>query len=408
MVSIAIIADDLTGAADSAAFLAGSGMATLLPMRADGFRPADVITLSTESRDLPAADAARAAAKAVRRMLAWNGGRPALLYKKLDSGLRGQLAAELTAVMDAAGAGGAVVAPALPSQGRTTVDGRQLVEGIPLEDSAFGGPDRSGNLLEIFAASGHLPVQHVGLAGVRGDATTLSRALRPEEAITVVDAETEDDLDRIARAALAAGARLLAGSAGLARAVVRTGAFTACHETTSWRPAGERPVLAIAGTRHESTARQVCVAAAAGLPVFRPHQEDLDNESGDLGWLIAGVARELKAGQDVVVTTEGLAACPRGAAAVAARVASVATAPGVIGHIGGLILTGGDVAAAVCAATDVDAIWLRGEVQPAIPWGTLAGGELDGVPVITKAGSFGDDQTLLRGIAHLHRASVAS
>jgi uncharacterized protein YgbK (DUF1537 family) len=66
-----------------------------------------------------------------------------------------------------------------------------------------------------------------------------------------------------------------------------------------------------------------------------------------------------------------------------------------------MILTGGDVAGAVCARLDADAIWLGGEVLPAIPWGTLAGGIRPGLPIVTKAGSFGDELAMVESVAFL-------
>ena len=70
-------------------------------------------------------------------------------------------------------------------------------------------------------------------------------------------------------------------------------------------------------------------------------------------------------------------------------------------RVGGLVLTGGDVAAAVCAALGATALWLGGEIAPGIPWGVLAGGRLHATPIATKAGSFGADDTLRSCIDYL-------
>jgi uncharacterized protein YgbK (DUF1537 family) len=64
-------------------------------------------------------------------------------------------------------------------------------------------------------------------------------------------------------------------------------------------------------------------------------------------------------------------------------------------------VTGGDVAAAVCAALGATALWLSGEISSGIPWGRLEGGSLHGSPVASKAGSFGNDNALLSCIDHL-------
>jgi uncharacterized protein YgbK (DUF1537 family) len=64
----------------------------------------------------------------------------------------------------------------------------------------------------------------------------------------------------------------------------------------------------------------------------------------------------------------------------------------------GLVLTGGDTAAAVCAALHARLIQLEGETEPGIPWGRLLDGDLPGLVVVTKAGSFGGPKALLKAL----------
>jgi uncharacterized protein YgbK (DUF1537 family) len=65
----------------------------------------------------------------------------------------------------------------------------------------------------------------------------------------------------------------------------------------------------------------------------------------------------------------------------------------------GIFLSGGDTARAVLGAAGVTAVRLRGEVLPGAPWGLAAGGALDGVMIVSKAGAFGGDEDLVE----LHR-----
>ena len=103
----------------------------------------------------------------------------------------------------------------------------------------------------------------------------------------------------------------------------------------------------------------------------------------------------------MVLTTAGLAPSPLGADFVAARLAQIVAAPEVSNQVGGLVLTGGDVAAAISTALGATALWLRGEITSGIPWGVLEGGRLHARPIATKAGSFGDDNALLSCINYL-------
>ena len=86
---------------------------------------------------------------------------------------------------------------------------------------------------------------------------------------------------------------------------------------------------------------------------------------------------------------------------MATRLAQIVAAPEVSHQVGGLVLTGGDVAVAVSRALEATALWLEGEITSGIPWGMLEGGRLHARPIATKAGSFGDGNALLSCLDHL-------
>ena len=133
MPQIAIIADDLTGAADTGARFAQAGLVTIVALSPEASCPeSDVRAISTESRHLAqdqAVTMARLAAERVR--VACQPDEVAWAYKKIDSTLRGHPGLELAAVMEVLDLERVLVAPAFPAQGRTTVGGQQLVDGTP-------------------------------------------------------------------------------------------------------------------------------------------------------------------------------------------------------------------------------------------------------------------------------------
>jgi uncharacterized protein YgbK (DUF1537 family) len=99
---LVIIADDLTGAADTGACFADAGLATLIDF--GGSRPTDVdvLVISTETRDATAKEAAEVVRKTVAPLKTWQGGDDGVVfYKKIDSGLRGHPRDELLALMEA-------------------------------------------------------------------------------------------------------------------------------------------------------------------------------------------------------------------------------------------------------------------------------------------------------------------
>jgi uncharacterized protein YgbK (DUF1537 family) len=402
MPQIAIIADDLTGAADTGAYFGQVGLVTMVVLTPDrAYPPSDVLVVSTESRHLARDEAVVQVQRVAGRIAAeceasW-------VYKKIDSTLRGHPGPELAAVMDALHVEQALVAPAFPAQGRTTRDGQQRVN----------GDAQHFDLLALFRATvGGRPVQGLGLDIVRrGPAATCAALNAPAGAILVADAETDADLATLAGAAVRCGLKLLCGSAGLARALAdalphlpavsmpqlppRAAGLPLRH-----RPRG--PVLVVAGSRHPGAARQVESARQRGAEVVRPAPAFLNGDDQAVAAVIQAVTGRLAQGHDVVLTTVGMGNAALGEKMVAAQLGRVARASAIGGRPGGLALTGGDVAAAVCSALGATTLWLRGEVQPGMAWGMLLDGALPGLPVVTKAGGFGSDDALEVALHHLH------
>src|SRR5882724_1555236 len=122
-----LIADDLTGACDAGALFAGRGRVAVFVTPATPGPEWNVAAVDTESRGLAphrAAKAIRAAAERLGTRLAQG-----LLFKKIDSTLRGPVGAELESLLAASGRTSALVCPAFPGQHRVVVDGTLLVNG---------------------------------------------------------------------------------------------------------------------------------------------------------------------------------------------------------------------------------------------------------------------------------------
>ena len=349
-----IQADDLTGAADTAVGFAAAGLPTaVLPWR--GVLPAAppdaaVLAFDTASRDLDAGTAADRAGR-VAHWFAGHCDERAWLYKKLDSTLRGNAAAELSAVERALCAAGrrpseVVIAPAFPALGRTTVDGRQRWDG-----------------------------QAVDVARLLGE---------PEDAQVervVVDARRTEDLEALADALEARPGRpLLVGSGGLAAA-------HACRRQAPSRPASGAtetgPVLVVSGSRTPLAARQAEVLSRRAQSLTRVAPEDGE-----------GAARALEAGDDVLLLApETSAQDVAGALGRAAARALRTATPRLV------IAVGGDTAHALCAALGVDTLWAEREAAPGAPVlrCTLADGR--GLRFVMKSGSFGADDLLAQLVA---------
>ena len=204
-----------------------------------------------------------AAAEAVRSaLIAIGAGQgdagPRWIYKKIDSALRGHPRDELFAAMEATGARRALVAPAFPAEGRTTVGGRQHIDGVPVESSGIGGAGAVSDLVALFETEQGPPVRLLDLATLRGQPDALRRLLYDDPGgIVVADAETDDDLMTLSRAVAGGRLPLFCGSAGFARQLARALPLTRNAHPRSKIVRGSGPILVVAGSQHEATARQI-------------------------------------------------------------------------------------------------------------------------------------------------------
>lgn len=399
MTDLVLVADDLTGAADSAVPFAASGFTTAIVFDRPRREPADVVALSTNSRDVGLAEAERRIRQGLNAVFGEDGEfRPAWLYKKMDSALRGHPAEELLITMQLSRMTRAVVAPAIPSQGRTTVGAVMYDHGVPLSRTPIGQEHGRDNLVRLFQRKARIPVRVIDLKTIRGDRRGLGNALTlPGSWIAIADAETAEDLVNIAEVGIASGIRLFSGAAGLTGVLGgRLPLDPIYRPPTITRK--RAPVLVVAGSRHAVTAEQLDWAEETGAVRVTLEQAHLDDADPDLHGVQQRILGALLAGRSTMVTTVGLETARQPGSTVSERLAAAATSPEIVDLTGAYVLTGGDVAHAVCRRLGVRTIWLRGEVLPAIPWATITAERADGLPVVTKAGSFGERHAIRTAI----------
>ena len=412
MPGIALIADDLTGAMDSGLQFGKRGLRTLVALSPARLPEAEVLVVDTDTREARATEAYRRVGEVARAL----GARPApagRLYKKVDSTMRGNVGYELRALLEALRPRAIVVAPAFPRGGRTTRDGVQRVDGLPLELTPFAHdprwPMRESHLPTLLLAQAGREVGHVGLAEVERGAAALARALdaRPEPLI-VADALTGEHLTAIAAAVVALGEEWLpCGSAGLAEHWADALGLAARPPAPHPAP-GAGPVLVVAGSRNNVTVAQLRRAIAErALPCVAVDPHAWWDPAGEARRLAAECLGPLRAGRDVVLASSLAPLVPGRGGAVAALMGAAVAEAAAGAALGGLFVTGGDIAVAACRALGAEALAIEHEVQPGVPGGRLAGGAADGLRVVTKAGGFGDERALVDALDYLHGLSAA-
>lgn len=398
--AVLIVADDLTGAADCGIPCVQRGLETVVVLRPEaGAIDADVLAVDANTRAMEADRAADETARVVRQL---GGSTDSLVFKKLDSTLRGHVGAELATVLrvrrDARPESVAILAPAFPALGRTTVGGYQRLHGRPLEETEPWRRDgRSGRayLPSIVAASG-LRCALLPLDYVRGDGSALVTAMRdraPGCDVLACDAETDDDLAALARASVHLGRDIIwAGSAGFIGSLIDAAGLKQSRAAPVLPAVSGSPLFVI-GSRSTVTRRQAAVLAAiedvVSLDVDPTASSDALRASG----FAANLAAALATGKPVLVwQTEDAPAAENAQSRDCAGLASVIASEGE--HIGALFATGGETARRLLDALDVNALRLIAEVEPGVPMSVALGRR--SLPVITKAGAFGGDATLVK------------
>jgi uncharacterized protein YgbK (DUF1537 family) len=382
---VTIIADDLTGAADCGIAFTLAGIETFVATRGEPPHSARVVAVDTDTRALAPAEAARRTAAASHAS--------SVLYKKIDSTLRGNAGPEIAALAQGAFV---VAAPAFPAAARTTLGGEVYVDGVRLSETELwrnSGMRGPSTLPEMLREQG-IETAVVSLRQVRESAESALAAAAASSGAAVCDAETDEELAIIARAGTRLGRRVVwAGSAGLARQLPK--ALGLRPGPTPQVPKGRRgPILTLVGSRAGASRAQA--DALASLPnvfslVVDP-QALLDGAQSN-----GDVERALREGRDCVVAIDVSREPDLEKALQLAQAFGDFAAP-LAAHASSVIATGGDTARALLASMELSGISLLGELEPGVPFG-LAGRLL----LVTKAGAFGSRETLVRACAALHR-----
>ncbi len=427
---VLVIADDLTGGNATAAGLARAGLRAVTvtdagqpEVVAEFVSRFDAVVVSVNNRH---EDPARAADQ-VRRAL--RAGWPAsVVSNRVDSTLRGNVGATTEALLEelAELSGARTVAlcvPAHPGAARQTVGGVQLLGGLRLEETELArdprSPVRDSRVADLLARQTDLPVLEVPLARVTGPEEDLVGALRDAAdggaRIVVVDALTDEHVTRVARAAARVAEDVAGGGDPLRWLCVDPGPATlaAALADDAVRPASSSPYLAVSGSATELTRRQLDrLCAARAVRVVRLALDGSGSPDVDATARALREALASATGPEVVLlasalTGEDLLGGDAGER-VPAALAHAARRALEEARIDGLYATGGDVAAACFGELGADGLEVADEVVPLAVGGSLVGGPWSGLPVVTKGGLIGDDETAVACLAFLERAAEAA
>ncbi|MBD8144916.1 D-threonate kinase [Pantoea agglomerans] len=408
---VLVIADDFTGANDAGSGLAQAGarvhvlFGTEAPLPDDA---ADVLVISTDSRAVSASQAAERVAQVVQHFAAQL--QQGWLFKKIDSTLRGNVGAETAAALHASGKRLALVAPAVPRLGRTTREGKVWVNQRLLTDTEFASDPKTPILSPRVLDQMQIDGTEIDLPTLRSD--RLDAVLAAAHGVVVVDAENEADLARlITAAARLAEKPLLVGAAGLSDAL---------GAALSVRPS--RPVLAVVGSMSSSAQQQIAtLLKQRAVEIVDVDIRQLFQQPAwpDRDRWIQQAETALRAGRHTVIRTcqhesqrHDIGHLSQQHSVTRQQLGeAISQLLGEITHSlcrtqlpHALYLSGGDVAIAVAQALGASGFKIQGLVAGCVPHGVLLNSEFT-LPVMTKAGGFGDENTLVAAIGFIEEKS---
>lgn len=408
--TLLIIADDLSGAADCAIAFASAGLSTVVTLDAShDTGDASVVAIDTDTRRLSPSQAAERTLMACQTLR-----RPAQrLYKKIDSTLRGNWAAEVASLQSFAGL--AIVAPAFPATGRTTVKGKVLVNGQPLESTdtwKLEHADRSADIAALLEGAG-LRTAKLGLSTLRGDAAALARHIVEiaggDTQALIVDAQTTEDLQILAVVTTSLEQPLFwVGSGGLAREIA---GLPAMAKNAAQRPEAVRekhaPTLVLVGSLSGVSERQCAMLkerASIGELVVPPAVLRQGKAHADWASWEIRIGEYLRRGDDLLLRIgRDQAFDPAEGARLSTLLAAMVRPH--FSHVGGLVATGGETARAMLGAVGIGSLQLLCEIEAGVAFGRpISSREGHRPGVVTKAGAFGTDHALYAAWLHMNNA----
>lgn len=424
-----LISDDLTGGGDAGAQFAKMGLSTLLISLQDdfkvdfsGYRDRDVLVVNTDSRGRSSENAFFLISGLLKD---YDNELFPILYKKIDSTLRGNIGYEIDAILKETDTPVCFLAPSYPEQSRTLVDGIMRVGGKPLaltevaRDTA--SPVRESRVSKLLQHQSRNSIGWIGLSHVASNFERLKKAVEVEQKkgnrIIIFDAVSRQDLRNIADVGFSVDRKpLFVGSAGLAEEVAKKLTFSKARAPRKIK--SFKHILIVSGTASRITHQQLKQVEKRGLPFFQltPSlilDDDVKAEKGREE-LSMKIANSLPQGINVLKTPPEMlhsedSTRPPIHLKIVKTLASVALLALEASKIKpadvALILTGGETAQNVISGLETEGIEIEGELLEGIVNGHLLGGKWDGLTVITKAGAFGKENALEKIVKILETGS---
>jgi uncharacterized protein YgbK (DUF1537 family) len=423
---IVIITDDFTSAMDNGAGFSEKGLKTAIITDIHHiekvFNNVDVLVIDTESRLNKKEDAFQKVMKVAKIL---NNYKIDYIYKTIDSTLRGNIGAEIEALMDTTGRDLCFVAPAYPTNGRTTVGAMQFYHWVPLENTEFShdpiNPVSQSYIPDIISGQTRKKVGVINLRvimqGIKAISYKIKDLIEEEVEIMVFDAISNENLLNIARTIpLINKPVIIVGSTGWAEHLPEGLEIIKKRKKDS-----NKRVVVISGSLSDVTRKQIIYASKNNdITIIDINLEKIFSENYEKETTkIANQAMEyMNKGKHVIIRSaknyESIKLANKSSNEMGFNTFQTSERIALfLGKVAfcicrsmkekmyGLLLTGGDTALKTIKAMNISQTIVKEEVLPGIPSGYFINEEFKNIRVVVKAGAFGNEDAILRIIEFL-------
>lgn len=387
-----LVADDFSGSNDTGVQLKRKGLNTVVTL-GTCIDDTNSCVIDTESRQL---DEEFAYGIVKKRLENVDFSNYDYVIKKIDSTLRGNIVAEIRAIDETYNSDLIAFIPAYPDLRRTTIDGIHYIDDVRILESEFAKdpikPVLEDNIYKMLRDSFKERIQHISLKDIREGKIDI------DTRILSIDSETNEDMQSVVRILKEKFKKILwVGSAGIADNIISTEIHT-------------NPSLGLVASVSKVANEQIKYASDQGVRIVTVESWDLLGGS-NLREYRRKVINLLEEGHDICIVSDattdrsklersiklgesmGLSKLEINNE-VQKKMAKLVKEVLRSVEVSGLYLSGGDTAIGVFKEIGAKGSNIIGEIQVGIPLMEVIGGDFDRLKVVTKAGAFGEPNSL--------------
>ncbi len=429
---VGVIADDLTGANGTGVKLSKQGFTSVTSFSHMPTSISDsniVVNLDTDSRYIKPESAADRVREYVRQLQDWEAN---VICKRIDSTFRGNIGAELNAILQSIDNSVGIVVPSYPSSGRTVIGGYMLVNGILLHETDVANdpvnPMNDSYLPQILSEQtgqdiGLLELKDIML-GVPSIVKKLRRFMEEGKRIIISDAVTNKHIETIAEAMVSIKEKqCIPVDSGLL-----TSSFVSKKNKTVPEKKNTRVLVSVGSVTNVTKEQLQYLFNEMKLTPIPVHTDKLIKDEAAREEEIQRVVEEAEAVKDekpvTVITTnypnqkiinfkqisvsEGVSE-DRLAKRITAGLAEITKRLIQKDNIiKGCFFSGGDVTASFCETAEAQGIKLIDEVMPLAAYGEIIGGNFHGLSIVTKGGLVGGKTAIYDSVKYLNKVIKTS